>query len=433
MQTPILNMLNNYAQQNNLRFHMPGHKGEAVSNNVFKSVYPLDITELDFSDNLLNPTGVIKQAQDLFANAVGAQNCFFVTNGSTCGVLSLIASSQGKLLVERASHASVFNGLQLFGKNAVVLNNKTSDGKFLPATLEQIKECVNIHNDVKTILLTSPNYYGECADLKSIYDFCQSKNILLFVDGAHGAHFGFSNLVPQSIAKNCHACVVSTHKTMHAMTQTACVFAQDSVAQQIKQKLNVFNSSSPNYLLLASVDYARAYFEQQILQGADKKVLDVINQIKGLPNLSFLQNDDFSRLVIQNTNGLKASEWLKQKCVYVEFCDLSHVVCIVSLAESLQNLLKLKEVLSTMPQFDKVESVDVQYANVCDEICHHDGETVLVDISDANGYICAQQCGGYPPCIPLFLKGEKISHANRLLSFNDTFGLCNDKIKVFKK
>ncbi len=431
MRTPILDMLKTYADKTPLRFHMPGHKGN--NDGFFKDIFPFDITELDFSDNLLQPDGVILQAQNMFASAVGAQNCFFVTNGSTCGVLALVACSQGKLLVERASHASVFNAIDLFKKNAVVANNRVENGKFCPITLEQIKQCFELHQDIKTILLTSPNYYGECCELEKIYSFCQSKNVALFVDGAHGAHFGFSNLVPQSIAKNCHACVVSTHKTMHAMTQTACVFAQDSVAQQIKQKLNVFNSSSPNYLLLASVDYARAYFEQQISQGADKNVFDVINQIKGLQNLSFLQNDDFSRLVIQNTNGLKASEWLKQKGVYVEFCDLSHVVCIVSLAESLQNLLKLKEVLSTMPQFDKVESVDVQYTNVCDEICHHDGETVLVDISDANGYICAQQCGGYPPCIPLFLKGEKISHANRLLSFNDTFGLCNDKIKVFKK
>ena len=433
MQTPILNMLNNYAQQNNLRFHMPGHKGVAVADNVFKSVYPLDITELDFSDNLLQPTGVIKQAQDLFANAVGAQNCFFVTNGSTCGILSLIASSQGKLLVERASHASVFNGLQLFGKDAVVLNNKTSDGKFLPATLQQIKQCVSIHKDIKTILLTSPNYYGECADLTSIYDFCQQQNILLFVDGAHGAHFGFSSLVPQSIAKCCDACVVSTHKTLPAMTQTACVFAKDNLAQQIKQNINVFNSSSPNYLLLASIDFARAYIQQQIECSADKKTFDIINQIKTQTKHTFLSNDDFTRLVLTNTNGSQASEWLKQKGVYVEFCDASRVVLIVSLAESEQNLLKLKQILLDMPSFDKPLQNEVEQKEVCSTISHVSGDTTLVDICNADGYICANQCGGYPPCIPLFLHGEKITNANRLLAFADTFGLFDNKIKVFKK
>ena len=431
MRTPILDMLKNYANQNSLRFHMPGHKGNDGS--FFNSIFPFDITELDFSDNLLQPTGVIKQAQNLFANAVGAQNCFFVTNGSTCGVLALVACSQGKLLVERASHASVFNAIDLFGKNAVVANNTVKDGKFCPITLKQIEECADKHKDRKTILLTSPNYYGECCEIEKIYEFCKNKNITLFIDGAHGAHFGFSNLLPQSIAKNCHACVVSTHKTMHAMTQTACVFAQDSVALQIKQKLNVFNSSSPNYLLLASIDYARAYFENQVKQGHDKQTFEIIEQIKSLPNLSFLQNNDFSRLVLGNSNGDKASEWLKQNGVYIEFNDLSRVVFIVSLAESRQNLLQLKKILSDMPYFEKVESNDVQYANVCDEICHHDGETMLVDIYRAEGYICAQQCGGYPPCIPLFLKGEKISRADRLFSFNNTFGLYNDKIKVFKK
>ena len=431
MRTPILDMLKNYANQNSLRFHMPGHKGNDGS--FFNSVFPFDITELDFSDNLLQPTGVIKQAQNLFANAVGAQNCFFVTNGSTCGVLALVACSQGKLLVERASHASVFNAIDLFGKNAVVANNRVKDGKFCPITLKQIEECADKHKDIKTILLTSPNYYGECCEIEKIYEFCKNKNITLFIDGAHGAHFGFSNLLPQSIAKNCHACVVSTHKTMHAMTQTACVFAQDSVALQIKQKLNVFNSSSPNYLLLASIDYARAYFENQVKQGHDKQTFEIIEQIKSLPNLSFLQNNDFSRLVLDNTNGARASEWLKQKGVYVEFNDLSHVVLIVSLAENKQNLLQLKKVLATAQDMRGPSSSYVQYANVCDEICHHDGETMLVDIDRAEGYICAQQCGGYPPCIPLFLKGEKISRADRLFSFNNTFGLYNDKIKVFKK
>ena len=92
MQTPILDMLKNYAQQKYLRFHMPGHKGGA-DDDFFDHLFACDITELDFSDNLLQPTGVIKQAQDLFANAVGAQNCFFVTNGSTCGVLSMVSAS----------------------------------------------------------------------------------------------------------------------------------------------------------------------------------------------------------------------------------------------------------------------------------------------------------------------------------------------------
>ena len=344
-----------------------------------------------------------------------------------------MSSSQGKLLVERASHASVFNALQLFGKDAVVLNNKTCDGKFLPATLEQIEQCVLQHNDIKTILLTSPNYYGECANLKDVYDFCQSKNILLFVDGAHGAHFGFSNFVPQSIAKNCDACVVSTHKTLPAMTQTACVFAKDVVASQIKQKLNVFNSSSPNYLLLASIDFARAYMQNQIEQGVDKKTFEIVEQIKTQTGHEFLQNDDFSRLVLINTNGVKASEWLKQKGVYVEFCDASRVVLIISLAESEHNLLKLKQILTDMPSFEKPAVNDVQSDNVCSTINHVVGQTELVDVDKADGYICANQCGGYPPCIPLFLQGEKITNANRLFEFKDTFGLFDNKIKVFKK
>lgn len=432
MQTPILDMLKNYAQQKYLRFHMPGHKGGA-DDDFFDHLFACDITELDFSDNLLQPTGVIKQAQDLFANAVGAQNCFFVTNGSTCGVLSMVSASKGKLLVERASHASVFNALQLLGKDAIVVNNKMDDGRFLPVTLQQIKNCVLQHNDIKTILLTSPNYYGECCNLDEIYEFCKNKGILLFVDGAHGAHFGFGKLLPKSIAKSCDACVTSTHKTLPALTQTACVFAKDSVAEQIKQYINVFNSSSPNYLLLASIDFARAYMQKQAKDGCDKNTFDLINEIKTQTGHSFLQNDDFSRLVLVDTNGIKASEWLKNNGVYVEFCDSSRVVMIVSVAEKIQNLLKLKDVLMRMPQFEKPHTKDVCYHDECCKIVNLCGDVQLVDINDAEGRVCAQQCGGYPPCIPLFLRGEKITNADRLLGFADTFGLCDKKIKVFKK
>ncbi len=437
MQMPIVEMLENYAKQNNARFHMPCHKGVAQDfaySKVFESVLPYDITELDFSDNLLNPDGVIYEAQKLYADLYGAEQCFFTTNGSTCGVLSMLASADGDILVERGSHSSVFNGLSVFGKTAVVLNNHIKDGRFLPVTLRQVEIAVKENKNIKTVLLTSPNYYGETCDLQSIYAFCKSCGISLFVDGAHGAHFAFSALLSEGIAKNCDACVTSAHKTLPAMTQTALVFANDGkLAKKIKANLNKFNSSSPNYLLMASLDFARAYLQDKILQGADKRVYDEIKEIKSIKGLSFLDNDDFCRLVLCDTDGKKAAEYLRQKGIYAEFWDLSRVVFIVSLAESMQNLLKLKRALQDMPKFVSPAAMNIDYAEPYSFLKTVDGEVMEVETEKADGFVCAEQCGVYPPCIPLFLRGEKIRNASYLKNFDGLFGVYDGKIRVYKK
>jgi len=257
----------------------------------------------------------------------------------------------------------------------------------------------------------------------------------LYIDSAHGAHFGYSNLLPDSIAKNCHACVVSTHKTLPAMTQTACVFAKDLVAGEVKKHLNVFNSSSPNYVLLASIDFARAYMQAKIEGGADRQTYDFVQKIKGIKNLSFLQNDDFCRLVLNNTDGHLVESYLKQNGIIPEFSDASRVVLILSLVESKTNLERLFDVLAKMPTYQKNNNVVcLKNQLLCDLISFGlDGEKTLVDIKDADGFVCAEQCGGYPPCIPLFLKGEKITDASRLDFFDGTFGFYNKKIWVYKK
>ena len=196
----------------------------------------------------------------------------------------------------------------------MLFRSHIKDGRFLPVTLRQVEIAVKENKNIKTVLLTSPNYYGETCDLQSIYAFCKSCGISLFVDGAHGAHFAFSALLSEGIAKNCDACVTSAHKTLPAMTQTALVFANDGkLAKKIKANLNKFNSSSPNYLLMASMDFARAYLQDKILQGADKRVYDEIKEIKSIKGLSFLDNDDFCRLVLCDTDGKKAAEYLRQK------------------------------------------------------------------------------------------------------------------------
>ena len=208
---PIVEMLQKYVKSNSARFHMPGHKGELCK---------FDITELDFSDNLQNPQGAIAEAQRLYAKLFGAEFAHFVTNGSTAGVLALVGAGEDGFLVERASHTSVFNALKLHGRKTAVANNEFRDGKYWPVTPQQIEKALRTYPWIKTVLVTYPNYYGECCDLAAIAEICKEKGVALFADSAHGAHFGISPHLPPHAISFCDACTVSAHKTLPAFTQS---------------------------------------------------------------------------------------------------------------------------------------------------------------------------------------------------------------------
>jgi len=313
MKPPIVEMLQKYAKSRAARLHMPGHKGELCK---------FDITELSFSDNLQNPQGVIEQAQRLYAKLFGAEFAHFVTNGSTAGVMALVGAGEGGFLTERASHTSVFNALKLFGRKTAVVQNGFREGKYFPVTPQQIEKGLDIYPWIKTALVTYPNYYGECCDLEAISKICKERRVALFADSAHGAHFGISPHLPPHAINFCDACTVSVHKTLPALTQSAVVLVNgQELSGRIKKQLNVFNTSSPNYMLLASIDHARYLLEkhgERAVQRLRKR-------------LPFSENDDFTRVVIDGTlNGMVP-----------EFCDGRRTVLIVSVFETKRNIRAL--------------------------------------------------------------------------------------------
>ena len=428
---PILDMLKNYIFSNSARFHMPGHKGVS-SEKLFENVFPCDITELDFSDNLLHPDGVIQQSQSYCASLWNAEKCFFVTCGATAGVLSLVFAAEGAVLAERASHVSLFNGLSLSGKKTYLLNNRLSDGMFLPVSANDVEFALEKNPDIKTVFLTSPNYYGKCCDLKKIADVCKNRGAKLFVDSAHGAHFAFSSLLPECAAVYADACVVSAHKTMPALTQAAAVLCKAEAAEKIKNFLNIFNSSSPSYPIMASIEYACGEFEKIKLNGADKKLFDLIEKLKkSAGHVTFENNDDFTRIVAKVGDGEKAFEFLKSKGIFCEFFDVNRVVAIVSLAEKEENIKRLFEAFAQMPCFETKHGADIVFEKVTQADFSDRGKSSYLPLNEAEGKICAESAGLYPPCVPLFVKGEKIHDAEKLFCQKDTFGLKDGKIKVW--
>ncbi|MEG1706528.1 MAG: hypothetical protein RR291_03435, partial [Clostridia bacterium] len=259
MEFPINKMLNFYCRRKCVRLHMPSHKGNDI--NILSD--SKDITELSFSDNLRCPSGVIRESENNYAMLFGCKRAFYLVGGSTLGNTALVYCSKGTILCEKNCHIPVSNAINFLGKHALTIDNNIVNDIPMPLTLLQIKTAVEQDSSIGTVLVTSPNYYGFCADLKGIYAYLKRKGILLFVDSAHGAHFGLYKKLPYNAVDFCDSAVESTHKTLTALTQTAVILTNRlDLEDSLQNAINLFQTTSPSYLLLASIENAYGYAKE---------------------------------------------------------------------------------------------------------------------------------------------------------------------------
>lgn len=264
-----------------LRLHTPGHKGKLDS---------LDLTELTDSSF---PDDALAAAQQKAAEVFGAKHARYLCGGSSQGVKAAVFFGGANGIVDVNSHRSVFDGFLLSGKRCIAAGER---GDVRPLSLEQIK--AKLTPEAKAVVVTSPTYYGYCADVEGIADYCKKRGLLFICDSAHGAHFGFSNLLPKSAVPFCDICNVSTHKTLSALTQSALLFdnLSDGDSKELGSAADVMGSTSPSYLLYASIDYAVRKAAKEQTAEAYAALYGRIEAIKR--EYPFLQNDDFTRLVL---------------------------------------------------------------------------------------------------------------------------------------
>ncbi|NJL41391.1 MAG: aminotransferase class I/II-fold pyridoxal phosphate-dependent enzyme, partial [Leptolyngbyaceae cyanobacterium SM1_4_3] len=279
---PLVSALAAAANRSDAAFHTPGHKrGQSAPPALLKllgrSAFRADLPELPELDNLFAPEGAIAQAQLLAADAFGAEQTWFLANGSTCGLEAAIlaACNPGdKLILPRNLHQSAIAALILSGAVPVfVLPEYDADWDLAhPPKPEAIAQALRDHPDAKAVLIVSPTYHGVCADVGSIARLTDAANLPLIVDEAHGAHFAFHPDLPApALAEGADLVVQSTHKTLSALTQAAMLHVQGKRIDRARlaASLRLVQSTSPNYLLLASLDAAR---QQMALEG--KELLD---------------------------------------------------------------------------------------------------------------------------------------------------------------
>ncbi|MGL5152899.1 MAG: aminotransferase class I/II-fold pyridoxal phosphate-dependent enzyme, partial [Clostridium sp.] len=252
----------------------------------------LDITEVDPLDNLHNPEGVIEESQEALRNLYGSEKAFFCVNGSSGGNLASIfdAFNEGdEVLVERNCHKSIYNALILRKLKVVYIQPNIIDDMdiFLPPCKEKIYSALERCKNPKGIILTYPNYFGIGYDeVEEVIKDLKSKGLKIIIDGAHGAHFGINEDLPKSLVKEANYIVLSAHKTLPSLTQGGFILTNGE--NNIEFYLRAFMTTSPSYLIMASLDYSRYYLEKYGKEDYERTInlcekwREKINSINGI-------------------------------------------------------------------------------------------------------------------------------------------------------
>lgn len=452
--TPLLTALATAAAREHAAFYAPGHKqGQGVSKAlrslVGRAALQADLPELPELDNLFAPAGPIAQAQQLAAQAFGAEATYFLANGSTCGIgaaLLAVTRPDERILIPRNAHRSVLSGLVLSGACPLYLeplHDPQWDLAF-GVTALQIEQALQIYPDIQAVVVVSPSYHGVCADLAAIAHCVHQHDAMLIVDEAHGAHLSFHPDLPQgAIAAGADIVIQSTHKTLGAMTQASMLHVQGQRVNRDRlcQALQLTQSTSPNYLLLASLDAAR----QQMATAGDElmertlviaqSVRSRMNQVSGLTVLSaeHLQGAnrafqlDPTRLVVDfatlGITGFSADEYLhEQQRVTAELPTLRQLAFILSLGNQPTDGDRLVDALKaiaqpagqragdwSLPQWSAESPLSTVSQPAMTPRAAFFATAVAMPIAQAVGEIAADALCPYPPGIPLWLSGERIT------------------------
>lgn len=453
---PIVQALKKFIANEPQSLHVPGHKNGLLSNlpAEIKRALIYDVTELTGLDDFHHPEEAILKAEQLLADTYGANRSFFLVNGSTVGNLAMIyatCQSGDTVIVQRNAHKSIFHGLELVGVNPIYIapqwhEESLTAGCITRSTLEQ---AIKQYPNAKAVILTYPTYYGVIAkDFAQQIKLCHENGIPVLVDEAHGAHLTVSNQLPVSALElGADVVVQSAHKTLPAMTMASFLHIKSSFVseQKINHYLRLLQSSSPSYLLLASLDDARqyvaSYTESDFNYLLDKRK-QFIDSLKTSTALEVIEVDDLLKLLVRapGYTGFELKVALEKIHVYVELADAEQVLIILPLLKHGDSYpfadlrIRMKEAFiqlngrpkskggSRRSNFDMtaISKPELSFT----EIERADKE--WVPYMRAIGRIIASTITPYPPGIPLFVLGEKITVAKlvqleELLAIGATF------------
>lgn len=475
---PLINGVKDYLKKGLVPFSMPGHKmGRAFNTELKKILLEGDLTEVDSLDNLHNPEGIIEEAQGKLTKLYKSKQSYFLINGSTCGNLIMIFSvlNEGdKVLVERNCHRSIMNGIILRKLEPVFIENKYNKKLKAPIgiNLNHLDKLLERESNIKAIILTYPNYYGIGLGIENIIKLCKAKNIKVLVDSAHGAHYGFSKELPKSPQElGADMVVMSAHKTLPSLTQTSYLHVNNlEYISKVEFYKGIFMSTSPSYMMMMSLDYARSFLESNgdmaynnlinIIKNFNKKIKDIAylhivnkeflcasceedkNKMCSRCNLQY----DLSRIVInlkQGFSGNRLLQYLIENQVQCEMSDSKNIVLIPSPFNTKEDFEILYKALIDCKE-DDIRAKELNFHTVSIpkrkfipyEIIEKNSEDVLLE--NSLGRIVYENIIPYPPGVPMLISGEIIEEKhikymkNYLNEKITIIGVNNHYIKVVK-
>ena len=474
---PLIEGLELYTKEKITKFHMPGHRHEDLIeelNYLKENLYNFDVTEVPGTDNLHYPENIIKRSEELLSLAMNAKESLYCINGSTASNYAMIYGlfmENDTVLVQRNCHQSVYNAISLLNLSPKYLIPELVPGFNILSTvsLDEIKDVFSKNPKAKGIILTSPSYFGIGADIESIADFCKQQGIYLLVDEAHGAHFSFSSELPESaMVLGAHASSVSFHKTLPSLTQSSVLNLshklKDSEILRIKYYHRIFQSSSPSYPMMASMEMAR-YLMEEHGEALYKELINELrllklelSKLKGVHVLDRTsgQNDFFdeTRLVINTPlAGEELSRILREKyqiqCEMTEGRNTVFIVTPFNRGNDLKRLtMALKEIYSDEYKIQEQSRDASEFGDNLDSPYDKDTfrniERVLpekevlfmeheaVSLEESIGRISFEKVVPYPPGIPLLLPGERITRetVNTLIKIYQSGSTVNRSIST---
>ena len=442
---PIFEALERYKSMRIVPFDVPGHKrgkgNPELTKFLGEKCLTVDVNSMKPLDNLCHPVSVIKEAEELAARAFGAQHAFFMVNGTTSAVQSMIMSvcKRGdKIIMPRNVHRSAINALIISGAVPVYVNPRinTQLGIPLGMSVADVKKAIEQNPDAKAVLVNNPTYYGICSDLRTITKLAHQHGMKVLVDEAHGTHFYFGENLPVSaMAAGADMAAVSMHKTGGSLTQSSFLLSNHPDLHQgyIRQIINLTQTTSGSYLLLSSLDLSRrnlALHGKEIfarVKELAQYAREEINKLGGFYAFSseLIDGDaifdfDTTKLSVHTRDiglaGIEVYDLLRDEYdIQIEFGDIGNILAIISVGDNMfvmERLISAMAEIKRIYQKDKAGMYDHEYINP--EVVMTPQEAFYaakraMPIEQSAGQICSEFVMCYPPGIPILAPGERIT------------------------
>lgn len=441
---PLLEALERMRHDRLVPFDVPGHKhgkgNPELTAFLGEQCLSVDVNSMKPLDNLCHPVSVIKEAEELAAEAFGAAHAFFMVGGTTSAVQAMILASVKsgeEIILPRNVHQSVINALVLCGAVPVYINPQTDKklGISLGMSVADVQRTIATHPAAKAILVNNPTYYGICSDLATITTIAHQNGLRVLADEAHGTHFYFGKGMPISaMAAGADLAAVSMHKSGGSLTQSSLLLCGPQVnADYVRKIINLTQTTSGSYLLLSSLDISRRnlalrgeeIFEKvknfaEYARAEINDIGDYYAYSKELVNGDSVYDFDTTKLSVNTLPlglaGIEVYDLLRDEYgIQIEFGDLGNILAYISVGDKNKNIERLISALAEIRRIYKKDNKDMLESEYISPVVVMSPQTAFyaekcsLPLNECAGEVCTEFVMCYPPGIPILAPGERIT------------------------